>query len=113
MLKPGSYKPLIPIILSLVVNACTLINPKITKAQYDRLETGMALSKVQEIVGKPGEASAEVSFNIPNISVSPDVSNQPMGVKPAVYQWKNPDGSSMTAVFMNDKLVLKTQVNLK
>src|SRR5947209_8645593 len=113
MLKPASYKALIPIILSLVVNACTLINSTITKAKYDRVETGMVLSTVQEIVGKPGEASAEISFNIPSVSVSPGISNQPIGVKPAVYQWKNPDGSLMTAVFMNDKLVAKSQVNLK
>lgn len=113
MLKLVSYKALLLIILSLVVNACTLISPTITKAKYDRVETGLTLSQVQDIMGKPGEASAEISFNIPSISVSPGISNQPIGVKPAVYQWKNPDGSLMTAVFMNDKLVAKSQVNLK
>ena len=113
MLKPVSYKVLLLIIVSGLVNACTLINSTITKAKYDRVETGMTLSQVQNIAGKLGEASAEVSFNIPSISVSPGLSNQSMGIKPAVYQWKNPDGSLMTAIFMNDKLVAKSQVNLK
>lgn len=78
-----------------MVNACTLINPKISKRQYDQLETGMTLSQVQHIMGKPGENSAEIYSNT------------------SVYQWKNPDGSSVTAVFVNDKLAVKTQVNLK
>lgn len=114
MLKPARYKALLIIcFLSLLVNACTLINPKITKEKYDRVQTGMTLPQVQEIMGKPGENSAEISFNIPSVSVSPGGSNLPVGVKPAVYQWKNPDDSSMTAVFVNDKLVAKTQLNLK
>lgn len=113
-LKPARYKALLPILfLSLVVSACTLINPKITKAQYDRLQTGMTLSQVQDLMGKPGENSAEISLDIPNVSVSPEASNLPTAIKPAVYQWKNPDGSSMTAIFVNDKLVAKSQVNLK
>jgi hypothetical protein len=73
----------------------------------------MTLSQVQDIMGKPGENSAEISFNIPGVSVSPDTSHPSVGVKPAIYPWKNQDGSSMTAVFINDKLVAKTQVNLK
>jgi hypothetical protein len=114
MLKPARYKALLIIgFLSLLVNACTLISPKITKEKYDRVQTGMTLPQVQEIMGKPGENSAEISFNIPSVSVSPGASNLAVGVKPAVYQWKNPDGGSMTAVFINDKLVLKNQVNLK
>ena len=64
-------------------------------------------------MSKPGENSAEISFNIPSVSVSPAASNLAVGVKPAVYQWKNPDGSSMTAIFVNEKLVAKSQINLK
>ncbi len=112
-LKSAIYQAITLAILSLVVNACTLINPTITKAKYDRVETDMTLSQVQDIMGNPGEASAEVSFNVPSVSLSSGVSNQAIAVKPSVYQWKNSDGSSMTAVFVNDKLVLKTQVNLK
>lgn len=114
MLKSARHRVLLLIIfLSLVVNACTLINPKISKRQYDQVETGMTLSQVQHLMGKPGENSAEISFNIPSVSVSPAASNLPTEFKPSVYQWKNLDGSSVTAVFVNDKLVAKTQVNLK
>ncbi len=95
------------LILSLLVNACTQINPRVTKAQYDQAQTGMSLSQVQDIVGKPRETTAELSWNFPGVE------NLPIGSQQAFYQWKNPDGSSMTAVFINDKLVLKTQVNLK
>jgi hypothetical protein len=73
----------------------------------------MTLSQVQDIMGKPGENSAEISVNIPSLSGLPGVSNLPVGVKPGIYHWKNADGSSMTAIFINDRLVAKTQVNLK
>ena len=108
MLKSSRHKalPLI-IILSFLVNACNLINPTITKAKYDRLQTGMTRSQVQDIMGRPGEISADISFKLPPIP------NLPSGGQQGIYQWKNPDGSLMTAVFINDQLVLKSQVNLK
>lgn len=113
-LKPARHTALLlTMFLPLVVSACSLINPTITKAKYDRVKSGMTLSQVQDIMGKPGENSAEFAFNIPNISVSPDTPNLPTDIKPAVYQWKNSDSSSMTAIFVNDKLVAKSQVNLK
>ncbi len=114
MLKPPRHKPLLLIIfLSLVVNACTLINPTITKAKYDRVQTDMTLSQVQDLMGKPGENSAEISVKIPSVSGLPGVPNLPVEVKPGVYHWKNADGSSMTAIFIKDRLVGKSQVNLK
>jgi len=99
MLKTARHKALLLIILSLVVNACTLISPRVTKAKYDQVQTGMALSQVQDIIGKPGELTTEISV--------------PTGGPQAFYHWKNPDGSSMTAIFLNGKLVLKNQINLK
>jgi hypothetical protein len=99
MLKTARHKALLLIILSLVVNACTLISPRVTKAKYDQVQTGMTLSQVQDIIGKPGELTTEISV--------------PTGGPQAFYHWKNPDGSSMTAIFLNGKLVLKNQINLK
>jgi outer membrane protein assembly factor BamE (lipoprotein component of BamABCDE complex) len=99
MLKTATQQTLLLILLSLVVNACTLISPRVTKAKYDQVQTGMTLSQVQDIIGKPGELTTEISV--------------PTGGSQAFYHWKNPDGSSMTAIFLNGKLVLKNQINLK
>ena len=99
MLKTATQQTLLLILLSLVVNACTLISPRVTKANYDQVQTGMSLSQVQDIIGKPGELTTEISV--------------PTGGPQAFYHWKNPDGSSMTAIFLNGKLVLKNQINLK
>jgi outer membrane biogenesis lipoprotein LolB len=99
MLEIAKHKALLLIILSFVVNACTLINPRVTKHHYEQIQTGMTLSQVQNIVGLPGETTAAVSL--------------PVAGEQAFYHWKNPDGSSMTAVFVNDKLVVKNQLNLK
>ena len=104
MLKIIRDKALPVIILSLAITACTLINPTVTKAKYDQIQLGMSLSQTQDIVGKPGETTAEIAFGVPY----PQLEG-----KQAFYQWKNPDGSSMIAVFINDKLVFKNQVNLK
>jgi hypothetical protein len=97
--KTATLKALLLISLSLIVSACDLINPMVTKAKYDQVQTGMSLSQVQDIIGKPGELTTEISV--------------PIGGQQAFYHWKNPDSSSMTAIFIGDKLVLKNQVNLK
>lgn len=101
------------ILLSFVLTACNPINPTITKANYDCVQTGMTMFQVRDIMGKSGEISAEIAVNVPNVSISPGFPNLPTELKPAVYQWRNPDGSSMTAIFVNDKLVAKSQINLK
>ena len=108
LLKTAKHKVLPLIILSLVLNACTLINPNtVTKAKYDQIQTGMTIEQVQRIIGKPGEVSGEMAFNLPGVP------NVPIGGQQAVYHWNNPDGSSMTALFINDKLFLKNEFNLK
>ncbi|GET37455.1 hypothetical protein [Microseira wollei] len=107
MLKPFTNKIVPLIILPLIVSACTLNSPSVTKAKYDQVKTGMTVSEIEKIIGKPGESSGEISFTIPGVP------NLPSGNKQAIYQWKNPDGSAMTGVFVDDKLVFKVQVNLK
>lgn len=107
MLKTIRNKALTLIILPLLVSACTLNNPSVTKAKYDQVQTNMTGSEVEKIIGHPGESTAETAFSIPGVPTLP------IGNKQAVYQWKNTDGSAMTAVFIDDKLVFKAQVNLK
>lgn len=104
--NPLKNKVLPLIILCLVLNACTLLNPTITKSKYNQVKTGMALSEVEKIIGKPGETTAEFAVAIPGVPNFPN-GNQ------AFYQWKNADGGSMSAVFINDKLVFKSQANLQ
>ncbi len=107
ILKVLRERALSTIILAVVLNACTLNSSTITKDKYEQVQTGMTLAQVQNIMGKNGETTGELSFNIPGMTSSPIEGKQ------AVYQWKNHDGSSMTAVFINDKLILKTELNLK
>ncbi|MBW4671794.1 MAG: hypothetical protein KME60_31320 [Cyanomargarita calcarea GSE-NOS-MK-12-04C] len=127
MVKTVGYKILPVIILSVALNACELINrtannptfpqnspllPQsqtivVTKAQYNQVQQNMALSEVERIIGKPGQ-SADSSFSIPGTENKPA-----FGSKQTYYQWGNSDGSAMVAVFVDDKLVFKSQVNLK
>jgi len=70
----------------------------VTIAKYSALRDGMKYAAAAKILGRDGE---EMSSN--NIA----------GVKTVMYQWKNPDGSNMNAMFQNDKLVQKAQFGLK
>lgn len=66
----------------------------ITMDEYNQLAPGTGISQAQMIIGGQGK---EVSS----------------GNNVITYQWKNPDGSSATAVFKGDQLISKTQTGLK
>jgi hypothetical protein len=127
MVKTIGYKLLPVIILSVALNGCELINRTVnnptltsnppllpqsqtvvvTKAQYDQVQPKMTLSEVEKIMGKPGQ-STDSSFSIPGTD-----NKSAFGSKQTYYQWENSDGSIMIAVFVDDKLVFKSQVNLQ
>ena len=127
MVRAIGYKLLPVIILSIALNGCELFNQAVnnpiinqnqtstsqnqtvvvTKAQYDQVQNNMTLSEVEKIIGKPGQ-SADSSFSIPGSANQPAVNS-----KQTYYQWVNPDGSLMIAIFVDDKLFFKSQVNLK
>jgi hypothetical protein len=105
-----SSKALFLVTLCLFLNACSqlnIFNPTVTKEKYDNVKTGMTRTEVEKIVGKPGETTSDFSFEIPGLP------NSPIKGEQAFYQWKNEDGSTMNAMFVNGKLLFKTQSNLK
>src|SRR5688572_22097242 len=74
---------------------------KMTMAKYEALQTGMSYAQVVKIIGKEGE---ELSRN--------DIA----GITTVMYQWQNKslaDLGGANAMFQNDKLIQKTQFNLK
>ena len=77
----------------------TPILPRIvTKAMYDRIETGMSYQQVVAIIGWNGE---ELSRS--------DVA----GYVTVMYSWMNPNGSNMNVMLQNNKVVSKAQFGLK
>ncbi len=79
--------------------------PVVTLAEYRRLQPRMTYLSVRMVVGAPGKELAS--------NYEPTI----RGVLPSgfrrIYIWKNPDGSSLTALFEDDALVLATQSDLR
>ncbi|AVH74446.1 hypothetical protein [Nostoc sp. 'Lobaria pulmonaria (5183) cyanobiont'] len=63
------------------------------RAEYEQLKTGMSLTDVRSILNPGIEVSRSATI--------------------ATFVWENPDGSTITAVFENDKLKSKEQFGLK
>jgi hypothetical protein len=61
---------------------------------YERLDIGMTITDAQANLGQPA------------IEVNRDATT-------ATYKWTNSDGSMITAVFKNNQLIRKNQINLK
>jgi hypothetical protein len=66
--------------------------------QFFRIKTGMTYKQAASIVGSPGVES---------------VRDAEAGILTVVYTWKNPDGSNMSAMFQNGRLINKAQAGLK
>ena len=76
----------------------------VTMAEYNQVKNGMSYQQVLTIVGQTGE------------EVSSAGAADPAGktiAETKTYQWKNPDGSNMKAIFWNKGLMGKTQDGLK
>ncbi len=72
--------------------------PGITMANYKRLNLGMTYAQVVEILGEEG---TELS------------SNDLGGYKITIYRWGEAFGTSINMTFQNDKLMSKSQSDLK
>jgi hypothetical protein len=70
----------------------------VTKANFDRIETGMSYPEVVSILGKSGEELSRVEL---------------AGIVTVMYSWKKPlSVGNMNAMFQNGKLVSKAQFGL-
>jgi hypothetical protein len=76
-----------------------------TYDEYQKVNEGLSYREVVQIIGAEGE---ELSRN--KIQEIPGVMES---VETIMYQWVNKSGSSMNAIFQNDKLIQKTQFGLK
>jgi hypothetical protein len=72
--------------------------PIVTQAGYELVQDGMSYGQVRTIIGASGK---EVSHS--------DIG----GYTTVMYSWSNDDGSSMSAMFQNGKLVNKSQFGLQ
>ena len=86
--KPTSPSPVLPTVSIKIV----------TKAAYDRIETGMSYREVVALIGWEGEELSRSEL---------------AGYITVMYAWKNPTGSNMNVMFQNDKVVSKAQFGLR
>lgn len=70
---------------------------KINRDRFNKIQKGMTLKQVEEIVGSPGKLIADSSTS--------DETGQ-------VYSWKNPQGSNAIIEFKNGKVAAKAQAGL-
>jgi hypothetical protein len=78
---------------------------QISIADFERLETGMDYSAACLALHASGQELARCRFN-----------GEPGVVEPieiVVFGWINADGTSVSATFQNDKLISKSQTNLR
>jgi hypothetical protein len=66
----------------------------ITRAAYNMIRNGMTLSEVEAITGYYGEEVSRMGNS-------------------AMYMWTNEDGSSITCVFIDGRVAMKSQVLLR
>ena len=72
-------------------------SPLVSKTKYDQIMTGMNYEQVCEIIGARGQESSRTNLG---------------GFTTVMYQWMNPGGSNMNAMFQNDSLISKAQFGL-
>ena len=88
------------VVAILVLPSVTLADCKVTKKQYDKLQSGMSYSQAVAILGCDGE----------------ELSSSDMGgFKTIMYMWTGSSwsGANMNAMFQNDQLISKAQMGLK
>lgn len=69
----------------------------VTKSQYDQISDGMTYEQVASIIGHSGNEMSRSDLG---------------GIDTVMYLWQNSNGSSMNAMFQNDRLESKAQFGL-
>jgi outer membrane protein assembly factor BamE (lipoprotein component of BamABCDE complex) len=95
--KMATMKKLVLGLSLLLLCGCGSVGAKVTKAEFDQVQSGMTYSQVAAIIGDPGEKISESDM---------------AGFHTVMYMWRNPTGANMNAMFQNDKMINKAQINL-
>jgi len=98
---------LVLVVLISLMAGCSSQPPPtpITMGKYNMLFPGASYSHACSVIGIDGvETSSSEMPGIPGFTQS---------IRTVMYVWQNPDGSSMSAMFQNDKLISKAQLGLK
>lgn len=78
--------------------------PVVSLSEYNRIQNGMSYRDVVAIIGTEG---TEISSN--HIDGVPGVIED---IDTVMYEWRNPSGAGMNAIFQNNRLVSKSQFGL-
>lgn len=79
--------------------------PVVTYSEYSRVQNGMSYDEVVSIIGERGrEVSRGHTEGVPGVMEDLDT---------VMYDWVNNDGSNMSAMFQNDRLMNKAQFGLE
>jgi hypothetical protein len=78
---------------------------KLTKSNYDRIQDGMSVSKVESILGKGTE---QASANVPGVSAG---GYSAPGASSKILTWHS-GLKTVTVTFLNDEVVSKAQSGL-
>lgn len=73
-------------------------SPKISKEEFESLETGMTYEEVVSIIGGEGELSSQVGL---------------AGYDTKIYMWEGSFGANANVTFQNNELVSKAQFGLR
>jgi hypothetical protein len=76
----------------------TAVEPTVTIAEFNKLQSGMTYQQAVEIIGAAGEEMSRSDI---------------AGYTTVMYAWKNGDGSNMNAMFQNGELINKAQFGLR
>lgn len=78
--------------------------PVVTQAEFLQIKHGMSYREVVEIIGVEGTESVNLHFE--------GVEGLIEDIETVDYMWQNPSGSNMSAMFQNDRMMLKAQFGL-
>jgi len=79
--------------------------PVVSMSEFNEIQNGMSYRQVVEIIGSEGNLiSSNHMDGVPGVMAPIDT---------VMYQWTNPGGSNMLAMFQNDSLNTKSQFGLR
>ena len=91
----GAFKIALLLVFSLVLASCS----KVTKQNYEKVQTGMKLEEVEAVLGTQHQrASAGADIGLVELSGQ-------------TLTWKE-DNRTITVVFVNERVMLKSQIGL-